>query len=156
VKAAKMQLDRIDRRILTLLQEESRISIIDLAARVGLSPTPCSRRVRALEQSGIIRKYGALIDLSKVDLNMVVLLSVRLSSHNMADVEAFEAALGQMPEVVEAYMTTGNSEYLLKVATRDLSTYNTFQREKLLSLPMVVRVDSVFALREVKRTPVQF
>lgn len=151
-----MQLDRIDRRILTLLQEEGRISIIDLAARVGLSPTPCSRRVRALEQSGIIRKYGALIDLSRVDLNMLVLLSVRLSSHNMADVEAFEVALGQMPEVIEAYMTTGNSEYLLKVATRDLSTYNTFQREKLLSLPMVVRVDSVFALREVKRTPVQF
>lgn len=149
-----MQLDRIDRRILALLQEEGRISIIDLAARVGLSPTPCSRRVRALEQSGIIRQYGALIDLAKVDLNMLVLLSVRLSSHNMADVAAFEAALGQMPEVIEAYMTTGNSEYLLKIATRDLAAYNTFQRERLLSLPMVVRVDSVFALREVKRTPV--
>lgn len=144
------RLDRLDQKILSILQTEGRLSNVELAARVGLSPTPCARRVRILEESGAIARYSAVVDLGKVGLGMVVFASVRLSSHQLQVLEDFERAVREMPEVLDAYMVTGSSEYLLKIAARDLPSYNDFQRQKILSMPYVTQLDSVFVLKQSK------
>jgi Lrp/AsnC family transcriptional regulator, leucine-responsive regulatory protein len=150
-----VELDRIDRKILMLLQANARISNLELAERVGLSPTPCARRVRMLEEKGVITDYAAHLDLARFGKGFSAFASVHLDSHAPAVTEAFERRILELPEVLEAYTVTGTSEYILKIATEDLHAYNNLQRQKLLMIPHVLTIDSIFILHQVKRgTPV--
>lgn len=150
--ATHIELDRIDRRILTLLQADGRISNLDLAEKVGLSPTPCARRVRMLETGGVVTGYTALIDLARLGKAFFVFTVVHLDSLNKTVIDAFERRILEIPEVLEAYAVTGSSEYLLKIATEDLHAYSNLQRQKLLTIPHVVTLDSMFVLNQVKRS----
>lgn len=146
-----VELDRIDRKILMLLQADARISNLELAERVGLSATPCARRVRMLEDKGVITGYTARIDLAKLGKGFFAFASVHLDSHAPAVTEAFERRVLELPEILEAYTVTGSSEYVLKIATEDLHAYNNLQRQKLLTIPHVLTIDSIFILHQVKR-----
>ncbi len=141
-----MQLDRIDRRILELLQADGKLSNQELAERVSLSPSPCLRRIRRLEESGVIRQYVALLDPGKVGLGLLAYATVRLEKHGDADqrspVDSFRGAVKSWPEVIACYAMTGEMDYLLRVEVQDL----------LLRHPAVVDVKSSFALERIKDT----
>jgi DNA-binding Lrp family transcriptional regulator len=142
-------LDAIDRRILRALQEDARISNVALAERVGLSPTPCLRRVRALEENGVIRRYASLVDQAAVGLPVSVFISVSLERQVEGALEAFETRVRERPEVMECYLMTGDSDYLLRVVTADLSAYERFLMEHLTRIPGVASIRSSFALKQV-------
>jgi len=148
-------LDRTDRKILNLLRSDGRISNLELAQKVALSPTPCARRVHMLEQSGVITGYTATVDMARLGKGFTVFAAVHLANHTSAVVDAFEQRLRDIPEVLEAYMITGSSEYILKIATEDLHAYSDLQRQKLLTIPHVLTVDSMFILRQVKHAGLQ-
>ena len=122
----KHQIDQIDRKILNRLQKDGRIANNDLAADVGLSPSPCLRRVKALEESGVIRTYVALVDPALVDLPVNVFVSVTLEKQIEERLDAFEDAIRQRPEVLECYLMTGEADYLLRVVVPDLAAYEQF------------------------------
>ena len=145
-----MQLDRIDKHILTLMQRDGRISNLELAERVGLSPTPCSRRVKRLEESGVIDRHVTLLNQKALKLNLTAMLSVSMDRHTPERFEGFEAAVGQFPEVLECYIVTGQSaDYLLKVVIPDMSYYEEFLLGRLTRIPGVTGVHSSFVLRKV-------
>ncbi|HUC61581.1 MAG TPA: Lrp/AsnC family transcriptional regulator [Alphaproteobacteria bacterium] len=146
----KTPLDRIDRNILTQLQDDGRLSNSDLAERVGLSPSPCLRRVRALEAAGVIRKYAALVDPAAVDLAVSVFVSVTLEKQIEERLEAFEAAVVSRPEVLECYLMTGEADYLLRVVVADLAAYERFLKDHLTRIPGVASIKSSFALKQVR------
>jgi DNA-binding Lrp family transcriptional regulator len=146
----KLMLDRIDRSILRVLQEDARISYSELAERVGLSPSPCLRRVRALEAGGVIRQYVALLDPGAVALGVSVFVSVTLEKQIEERLEAFEAAVKTRPEVLECYLMTGEADYLLRVVVADLSAYERFLMDHLTRIPGVASIKSSFALKEVR------
>lgn len=143
-------LDEIDRQILGHLQQNARISNLDLAKAVGLSPSPCSRRVRELEEAGVVREYVTLIDPAAADLTVSVFINVTLEKQVEADLEVFEAAVKALPEVMECYLMTGDADYLLRVVTSDLDAYHTFLMEHLTRIPGVANIRSSFALKQVK------
>jgi Lrp/AsnC family leucine-responsive transcriptional regulator len=145
-----IKLDEIDRRILILLQENARLSNVDLANRVGLSPAPCLRRVRALETSGVIRKYVSLLDPHAVDLSAIVWIQVRLDLQVNRRFDAFEQDIRRMPEVLECYLMAGEADYLVRVAVRDVAAYERFLRTQLSRIEGVVSTNSSFVLRVVK------
>jgi Lrp/AsnC family transcriptional regulator, leucine-responsive regulatory protein len=147
---ALMQLDEIDLKILQHLQREARISNVDLADRVGLSPAPCLRRVRALEQAGVIRKYVALLDPRALNLNVTVLVQVSLDRQIAERFQAFEQAILDRPEVLECDVTTGPSDFLLRIVVKDVAAYEQFQREFLSRIEAVTSTNSSFALKQVK------
>jgi Lrp/AsnC family transcriptional regulator, leucine-responsive regulatory protein len=140
-------MDDIDRTILATLQQHGRISNDELAARVGLSPSPCLRRVRRLEQTGVIRGYQALVDPAAVGRSLRVFAGVRLTRHARADVVAFERAVVRLPEVVQTHHVTGTIDYLLQVEVADLSAYEDFHAGQLASLPGVATVTSYVAMK---------
>ena len=142
-------LDAIDRRILGALQDDARISNVALAERVGLSPTPCLRRVRALEEAGVIRRYAALLDQAAVGLPVSVFISVSLERQVEGALDAFETRVRERPEVMECYLMTGDSDYLLRVVTADLSAYERFLMDHLTRIPGVASIRSSFALTQV-------
>lgn len=142
--------DGIDRRILEGLQQNARISNVDLAGRVGLSPSACSRRVRELEQSGVIQRYTMLVDPEAVGMPVSVFINVRLERQAEPDLEAFEAAIAGLPEVMECYLMTGDSDYLLRVVASDIAAYRRFLLEHLTRIPGVANIQSSFALNQVK------
>ncbi len=145
-----MEIDRYDRRILEVLQHEGRISNQDLAARVGLSPSPCLRRVRALEESGLITGYHAVLDARKLGLSLIALLSISMDRHTPERFEAFEAAAGAIPEVIECLLITGQqSDYQLKVVVRDMDDYQRLLLEKITRIEGVSGVHTSFVLRRV-------
>lgn len=144
-----LPLDAIDRRILTALQENARISNVDLARRVGLSPSPCQRRVRALEEAGVVRRYAALVDQAAVGLPVSVFVSVSLERQIVAALETFEEAVQARPEVTECYLMTGGADYLLRVVCRDLAAYEAFLKDHLTRVPGVRSIQSSFALKQV-------
>ena len=146
----KTTLDRIDRNILGQLQDDGRLSNSDLAERVGLSPSPCLRRVRALEAAGVIRKYAALVDPAAVDLAVSVFVSVTLEKQIEERLEAFEAAVVSRPEVLECYLMTGEADYLLRVVVADLAAYERFLKDHLTRIPGVASIKSSFALKQVR------
>ena len=146
----KTPLDRIDRNILGQLQDDGRLSNSDLAERVGLSPSPCLRRVRALEAAGVIRKYAALVDPAAVDLAVSVFVSVTLEKQIEERLEAFEAAVVSRPEVLECYLMTGEADYLLRVVVADLAAYERFLKDHLTRIPGVASIKSSFALKQVR------
>jgi Lrp/AsnC family leucine-responsive transcriptional regulator len=140
-------MDEVDRSILTVLDKDGRISNADLAARVGLSPSPCLRRVRRLEQTGAIRGYRALIDPAAVGRTLRVFAGVRLVRHAHADVVAFEREVVRLPEVVHTHHITGNYDYLLQVEVADLPAYEDFHANRLASLPGVAMVTSYVTMK---------
>ncbi|WP_040590592.1 Lrp/AsnC family transcriptional regulator [Sphingopyxis sp. MC1] len=130
-------LDKIDRKILRELASEGRISNIELADRVGLSPSACLRRVQELERSGVIKGYRAVVDPAKLGLTFLAYVTVGLSSHTKKSQGDFEAAMALAPEVRECHNITGTIEYLLRVETQDLAAYKHFHTEVLGVLPQV-------------------
>ena len=151
-KSGSAQLDDIDRRILGILQEDASLSSAQVAEKVGLSSSPCWRRIQRLEKAGVIRKRVALLDPAALGLGIVVFASVRLTAHGRQALPEFEAAVERYPEVMECYTVSGGQDYLLRVATRDIHAYEVFLREHLLQLPSVGEVHSRIAITQVKYT----
>ena len=147
-------LDRIDRRIVDALQRDGRLANNELAAQVNLSPSPCLRRVRTLEEAGVIKRYVALVDPSKVGLNMLAYVSVKLEKKGQMPAEDFASAVETWSEVTECYSMTGDMDYLLRVQVEDLDHFSRFIMGKLLKQPGVADVKSSFALQRVKETTV--
>lgn len=145
------QLDEIDRKILRELCHDARISNQKLAERVNLSPTPCWNRVRALENAGIITEYVAVLDQGALGLPDTVIIEVTLERHDDEIFQRFGDALAQLPEVMEAYLLTGEYDYLIKVAVAGTEGYERFLRQKLYKLPGIRNSRSTFALRCLKR-----
>lgn len=143
-----MKPDRYDLRILEELQSNGRISNQELAERVGLSPSPCLRRVRALEEAGFIRQYVALLDPARLGLSLTALVQISMDRHTPERFEQFEAAVKGFPEVLECYLITGQAaDYLLKVMVRDMAHYESFLLGRLTRLEGVSGVHSSFVLR---------
>ena len=149
-----MQLDHLDRRILQELQSDGRMTNQALAERVGLSPTPCLRRVRLLEAAGVITGYVATIDQQAVDLPVSVFISIKLERQREEELDRFAGAVAGWPEVMECYLMTGQRDYLMRVVCADLPAYETFLKEKLTRLDGVASIESSFALTQVKHTNV--
>ena len=143
-------LDEIDRRILTALQENARMSNVDLAEGAGISPSPCWRRVRELERRGVIARYVTLVDPSSVGLSVSVFIQVSLERQIEAALETFESTVLARPEVMECYLMTGDADYLLRVVVADLSAYERFLMDHLTRVPGVASIKSSFALKQVK------
>lgn len=139
--------------ILAALAADGRISNADLAERVGLSPSPCLRRVRRLEESGIIRGYRAVIDPSAVGRALRVFVGVRLARHSKAEVAAFERAVAGLAEVVQTHHVTGSFDYLLDVEVADLSAYEQFHANRLADLPGVAHVTSSVTMKTILPAP---
>lgn len=147
-------MDQIDRKLLQLLQQDGRMTAQALADRVGLSPSPCLRRIRIMEEKGIIRGYVALVDQKKVELPVSVFISIKLERQREEELDAFNAAVSQWPEVVEAYLMTGQQDFLLRVVVSDLDAYERFLKTKLTRVEGVSSIQSSFALGQVKHTNV--
>jgi len=146
----KITLDRTDRRILDELQKDGAISNLDLADKVGLSPSPCSRRVKALQESGIIQKTVAVLDQKALGLDMVAMISISMDRHTPERFENFETLVSNFPEVLECYLITGSSaDYLLKVIVKDMEGYQQFLLGKLTRIEGVSGVHSSFVMRKV-------
>lgn len=137
-----VKIDQINSRILQALQQDGRISNLDLADHVGLSPSACLRRVQELERSGIIKGYRAVLDPGKMGIGFVAYMSVGLNLHTKAAQEAFEAAVTRAPEVRECHNITGTVEYLLRIEATDLAAYKHFHTEVLGILPQVNSITS--------------
>ena len=145
-----MDLDTTDWKILRLLQSDARISNVDLARQVGLSPSPCLNRVRALEQSGYISRYVSLLDALRVGLKVSVFIQVTLEKQIEPALETFERAIRDRPEVMECYLMTGDADYLLRVVVPDLQAVEHFILNFLSRVPGVGNIRSSFALKQVK------
>ena len=145
-----MQLDDIDLKILEHLQQNARISNVDLAGEVGLSPAPCLRRVRALEDGAVIRRYLAQIDQAALNIGVTVFVQVTLDLQVEGRLEIFENAIMKRPEVLECYLMTGDADYLLRVVVPDVPAYERFLFEHLTRIPGIASIKSSFALKQVK------
>ncbi|AYH43040.1 Lrp/AsnC family transcriptional regulator [Azoarcus sp. DN11] len=145
-----MQLDRYDREILRVLQQDGRISNQDLADRIGLSPSPCLRRVRALEESGLIAGYRALVDAKALGLTLMALIQISMDRHTQERFKDFEKAVLAIPEVLECLLITGQSaDYQMKVVVRDMDAYQELLLNRITRIPGVTGVHSSFVLRRV-------
>ncbi|MCX7091432.1 MAG: Lrp/AsnC family transcriptional regulator [Legionellales bacterium] len=143
-------MDRIDKKILDLLQTDGRISNQDLADQVSLSPSPCLRRVKQLEDEGYIRQYVALLDPQKIGLALTIMVSVALSNHDAHTMQDFEKMIATFPEVIQCYLIAGQtSDYLLKISVSNLEDYQTFLLKKLTIIPGVHQVQSSFVLQRI-------
>ena len=149
---AEIRPDRTDRRILELLQQDGRLANVELAEQVALSPSPCLRRVRALEQSGVIKRYVALLDPAQVGLALLAYVSVKLEKRGKMPIDAFSHAVRSWPEVVACYAMTGDMDYLLRVQVEDLDHFSRFVMNQLLKQPGVLDVRSNFVLERIKET----
>ncbi len=144
-------MDLTDRKILNLMQENAAQPVADIARKVGLSVTPCWRRIQRLEENGVIRKRVALLDPQKIDVGMSVFVAVRTDQHNAEWLSDFAKMIADMPEVVEFYRMSGEVDYLLRVVVADMSAYDAFYR-KLISNVQLTDVSSSFAMEEIKYT----
>lgn len=144
-------LDAVDRRMLAVLQAEGRITNQDLAERVGLSPTPCLRRLKRLEDSGVITGYAAQVDPKAYGLPFSVFVSVRLLQQMRDQIAEFERAVESWEEVTECYLMTGSQDYLLRVQTDGIEGYERFLKQKVTQLRCIQSVQSNFALATIKR-----
>ncbi|HEU0223249.1 MAG TPA: Lrp/AsnC family transcriptional regulator [Paracoccaceae bacterium] len=148
--AESFKIDRIDRAILRELQRDGRLSIQALSERVGLSPTPCARRVRILEEKGFITGYCALLDETRLGYGISVFSSVKLDRQVDDALRTFEEAVKSCPEVVDCWLMTGDRDYLLRIATADLAEFEAFLTSKLTRIPVVASIESSIPLRRVK------
>ncbi|HBT41648.1 MAG TPA: ArsR family transcriptional regulator [Rhodospirillaceae bacterium] len=144
-----IELDAIDRRILTAIQTNARMRNVDLAEAVGLSASPCLRRVKRLEDAGVIRDYVTLVDQQAVGLPVSIFISVTLERQVEKALEEFEATIRSWPEVMECYLMTGDADYLLRVVTADLSAYERFLMDRLTRVTGVASIKSSFSLKQV-------
>ncbi len=147
-----MKLDRFDLTILSVLQSDGRITNVDLADRAKLSESACLRRVRALEKSGLIKGYVAQVDQAKAGLPVNVFVNITLERQDLTELNAFEEAVQEIPEVMECYLMTGEHDYVLRVVVADVNDYERIHQRYLTRLPGVDRVNSSFALRTVRKT----
>ncbi len=146
-----MRLDDTDRAILDVLQRDGRLSNVKLAERVHLSESACLRRVRLLEEAGVISRYAAVVDARSVGLPDNVFVSIALVRQDQADLDAFERAVCEVPEVMECYLMTGEFDYLLRLVVSDMADFERIHRDALTRLPGVARVNSSVAIRTVQR-----
>src|SRR5262245_45094494 len=146
----EIALDAIDRRILRELQTDGRMSNVELADRVGLSPSPCLRRVRRLQEAGVIRGYRALLDRAAVGLGLTAFVSVRIEGHHGERTLAVQEAIRALPEVVACWLVSGEADFLLEVVLPDLGAYERLLLGELARLPGVKDIRTSFAMREVK------
>jgi Lrp/AsnC family leucine-responsive transcriptional regulator len=149
-EAAKIELSAVDRRILKALQEDGRITIQAIADRVGLSASPCLRRIRRMEEAGVITAYSATIDQKAVGLPVSVFVSIKLERQRATQLDRFADAIADWPEVMECYLMTGQFDFLLRIVCADLAAYEAFLREKLTQLDAVGSIESSFSLAQVK------
>ena len=145
-----MDLDLIDVRILRELQADGSLSNVELARRVGLSPSPCLARVKALQAGGVIRQYVALLDAKELGLNLNVFISISLKQQTRAALEAFEAKVCARDEVMECYLMTGDADYLIRVALPDMAALERFVLEQLSPMKEVEKIRSSFAMKQVR------
>jgi Lrp/AsnC family transcriptional regulator, leucine-responsive regulatory protein len=148
----KAALTAVDRRILRVLQEDGRITNAELAERVGLSPSPCLRRVRLLEEAGVIRRYVTLLDADALGLGVAAFVEIRLGPKNTATAAAFEGAIKKYSEIMECHIMTGEYDYLLRIVVPDIPSLRSFVMNQLLSVPGVEATRSSFSLGQVKYT----
>lgn len=145
-----MQLDRYDRQILDVLQQDGRISNQDLADRIGLSPSPCLRRVRTLEEAGLITGYRAFLDAKKLGLSLMALIGISMDQHTPERFANLESSIAEIPEVLECLLITGQqSDYQLKVVVRDMDAYQDLLLNKITRITGVTGVHTSFVLRKV-------
>ena len=145
-------IDAIDRKIIAAVQNDGRISTHELAEKVGLSPSPCARRLRLLEEAGIIKGYTAIIDQSKVGLPISAFASIKLERQREENLDHFARAVAGWPEVADCYLMTGERDYLMLIVVRDLPAYEQFLKSKLTRLEGVASIETSFALGQVKRS----
>lgn len=146
-----MKLDHIDHKILEHLQKNARITNAELADKVGLSPTPCLRRLRRLETDGIIRGYHTEINREALGVNVTVIILVKLEREDDKTLREFETAIKSRDEVMECYLVTGKFDYFIRVLVPSLAAYEAFLSETMLRMPNIATVESSFTLREVVR-----
>ena len=146
---ADFALDSFDRKILQELQSGGRLTNVELAEKVGLSPSPCLTRVRRLEEAGIVRNYVAILDAERLGPAVSVFIQITLALQSQQTLDTFEKAVGSMPEVMECYLMTGDSDYLLRVVVRDTVALRDFILDKLTKTPGVANIRSSFALKQV-------
>ncbi|MEO8668473.1 MAG: Lrp/AsnC family transcriptional regulator [Bauldia sp.] len=147
---AKTNLDRIDRKILDTLQADGRLSNVDLAERVALSPSPCLRRVKRLEEDGVITGYRAVLDRKALGLGLTVFIEIKAGKHNRDNAAALQKALLEFPEIVSCHVVSGSADFLCEVVVPDLESYERLMMDKLLALPNIEDIRSFFAIRTVK------
>lgn len=143
-------LDAIDRKILAILQQDGRTTMQQLADQVGLSLSPCHRRVKLLEARGVISRYAAMVDQKAIGLHVSVFISIKLVRQKEEDLARFAKAISRWDEVLECYLMTGNRDYLLRVVAADLAAYEKFLKTKLTRLDGIASIESSFALSQVK------
>jgi Lrp/AsnC family transcriptional regulator len=149
-----IKLDETDKRLLRALQDDSDINVKELASRLSLTKTPIYERIKRYVRDGIIKKYVAVLDLTKVGNSMVVFCSVSLESQKLEAIEAFGREVERIPEVIECYLMGGANDFLLKIVVQDLEDYHRFSSGKLAALPNVSQIKSSFVINEVKRSTV--
>ncbi|MFK5957247.1 MAG: Lrp/AsnC family transcriptional regulator [Lutibacter sp.] len=147
-------LDKIDKKILTLLQENSKINIKELALKTQLTQTPIYERIKRLEKSGIIQNYTAVLNKEKIGYNVEVFCQVTLLVHSKELINKFEAAINKMEEVIECFHVAGNYDYLLKIIVKDMKNYQNFLKNKLSVLASVRNVQSTFVMSSTKNTSI--
>jgi DNA-binding Lrp family transcriptional regulator len=145
-------LDAVDAKILDLIQHDASMSVAEIAERVGLSSSPCWRRIKRLEEAGVILRRVTILDRERLGLTFEVYCTVKLSLPTKDNLEAFERAIAKMPEVVQCATVTGAADYELRVVTRDMHTFDAFLREQLLSLGLVSNIESRIVVRSVKNS----
>jgi DNA-binding Lrp family transcriptional regulator len=146
------KLDKIDRRILRALQEDGRIQNVDLARKVGLSPSPCLRRVRILEESGVIERYVALLDASKIGAGLTIFARIWLKAQDAQTVEIFTEEIKRLPQIVECHLMAGDCDFLLRVVAADLNAYRQFQVDHLTRIRGVQSVKTEIPMQKIKLT----
>lgn len=146
-------LDDTDRKILRLLRSDARLTTQEIADRVGLSQTPCWSRIKRMEEAGVISGYVALLDPEKIGRPLSVIIEINLEQHDDEKIEAFSRHLAQMPEITDAYLTTGEYDYVIIAAVADTEDYEGFLRRRLLKFPGIRHARSTFCLRRLKRDP---
>jgi Lrp/AsnC family transcriptional regulator len=146
------QLDRLDRKILGLLQSDAGLSVAQVAKKVGLSTSPCWRRIARLEKARIIRRRVAVLDHAQLGMEVVAFINVRLSQHGRENMEHFENTIRRFPEVLECFTVTGDTDYLLKIVARDIRHFEAFLRDHLMTMPMIRETHSTIAVTEIKDT----
>jgi len=147
-------MDKVDRQIVELLQRNAKLNIKEIAAELKMTKTPIYERIKRLEREGIIENYVAVVNRKKLPSSMIVFCSVRLMEQRLEEIEKFEKAILDIPEVLECYLMGGASDFLLKVLVKDLEAYHRFSSGKLAALPNVSQIKSFFVLDEVKRSTV--
>lgn len=151
LEKADQKLDKLDCRILEILQEDATLTVGDIADKVGLSTTPCWKRIQRLEKQGVIRKQVALLNPSMLDLDLIAFISIKTNQHKIEWLEAFHKTVSVIPEVVEIYRVTGNTDYLLKVVLSSMEDYDRVYKTLINGIDLV-DVSSMFAMEQIKYT----